>query len=307
MQMDRQNATKAGSGATQRGSLLSRMDWLPYIFFLPAFILVALASFLPLVYAIRQSFYRADFLNLGQFVGLGNYIEYLLEGGIYDLQRSIIYVLGTVIFSGIIGCGFALLLNNNLKFRGFYRTALILPWTVSQLITALLWSWVINPQLGPVTYGLAQIGIGLPNLLTSPDWSMFTLIQANAWRSYPLIMIFTLAALQMVPKDQQEAARIDGATGWQTFWYVTFPLIKNTIMVSIILTSLNSFNMVTLILVLTGGGPVGSTDVIALRVFKEGFQFYNMGIASAAAVIIFLLNMLFTLGYMRVLRTEKNT
>lgn len=291
-------------GATRARTRSGRSKGRPYAFFLPAFVLVALTSFLPLGYAIQQSFYRSDFLLRTTFVGLGNYVAFFTSGnGLHFLERSFVYVLGTVFFSTVIGSVFALLLNREIKFRGFYRTVLMLPWVVSQLIAALLWSWVLNGRFGPFTELFGAWGI--PSLTTSPDWAMTTLIQVNTWRAYPLILVFMLAALQVIPKELLEAAKIDGASARQTLSKIVFPLIKSTLMVSVVLTSLDTFNMVTLILVLTGGGPAGSTDVLALQVFKEAFQFFNIGIASASAVIIFGLNIVFTLVYMRVLRMER--
>lgn len=283
-----------------------RKHLITYLFFMPAFILVALVSFVPLVYAIRQSFFASRYLDLGIFVGLKNYIDLFgAGGGLANLQMSFILVLGTIAVTTPLGFVLALLLNRSIRFRGFFRTVLILPWVVSQLVTALLWMWLLNNRFGPLAYSLSEVGIGFPNPLTSTALAMPSVILANAWRSYPLVMIFVIAALQTIPSELLDAARIDGASRWQTFWHVVFPLIRNTVLVALVLTTLHTFNMVTLILVMTGGGPVGTTDVLALRVFKEGFQFYRMGVASATAVVIFLLNLAFTLVYVRVLRAER--
>ncbi|MEX2536958.1 MAG: sugar ABC transporter permease [Trueperaceae bacterium] len=276
-----------------------------YLFFLPAFLLVAAVSFLPLFYAVRQSFFSAEYLQLGNFVGFQNYTRLLFDsGGLGNLRVSLVFVAGTVAVTVPIGFGLALLLNRPLRFRGAYRTILILPWVVSQLVTALLWMWLLNNRFGPIAYSASQIGLSFPNPITSVDFAMPSVILANAWRSYPLVMLFVLAALQTIPTELTDAAKIDGATKWQNFWHVTMPLIRNTTLVALVLTTLHAFNMVTMILLMTGGGPAGSTDVLALRVFKEGFLFYRMGIASAAAVVIFLLNIAFTLVYIRVLRSD---
>ncbi|MFI4982385.1 MAG: carbohydrate ABC transporter permease, partial [Nevskiales bacterium] len=121
---------------------------------------------------------------------------------------------------------------------------------------------------------------------------------------YPLVMIFTLAALQTVPIDIQEAARLDTRSEWQRFRFVTLPLIKDSVLVAAVLTTLRSFNNVTLVLAMTGGGPVGATDVLGIRVFNEAFQFYRMDVASTIAVIIFALNILASVAFIRVLRRD---
>jgi ABC-type sugar transport system permease subunit len=277
-----------------------------YLFFVPAFILVSLVSFLPLFYAIRQSFFASRYLELGEFIGLGNYVNLLTRGGgLANIGTSLVYVLGTLAITMPLGFALALLLNRDMPLRATFRTILVLPWVVSQLVTALLWMWLLNNRFGPVAYSLGELGISFPSMLTSTTLAMPALVLANSWGSYPLVMLFAIAALQTIPSDLLDAARIDGASGWQSFWNVTFPLIKNTVLVALVLTTLTSFNMVTLILLMTGGGPAGATDVLALRIFKEGFQFYRMGMASAAAVVIFLINIVFTILYIRVLRAER--
>jgi ABC-type sugar transport system permease subunit len=119
---------------------------------------------------------------------------------------------------------------------------------------------------------------------------MPTLILTNVWRSFPYPMLLLLAALQTVPDEMHEAARVDGANAWQGFWRITLPLIRNTLLITIIMLSLHYFNMITLPFILTGGGPVGVTDVLSLRVYREAFSFYHMGLASAVAVYIFIFN-----------------
>jgi ABC-type sugar transport system permease subunit len=278
----------------------------PYLFFYPAFLLVAAVSFVPLFYALRQSVYSANYLDTGGFVGLANYRELLHDGGLRAIGVSIIFVLGSLLLSMPLGVGLALLLNRPIRFGTFFRTVLLLPWVISQLVVGLLWLWLYDGRLGPVADVLNRLGASFSGPLTDPDWALPSVILTNAWHSYPLVMIFTLAALQTIQRETLEAARIDAPSAWRRFWHVTLPLIRNTVLVSLVLTTLHTFNTVTTILVMTGGGPVGATDVLALRVFKEGFQFYRMEIAAAAAVVIFALNIAFTLAYIRVLRGTRN-
>ena len=135
---------------------------------------------------------------------------------------------------------------------------------------------------------------------------MPALIICNAWGSYPLVMVFVLSALQTIPIEIYEAAKIDGAKSWKQFTLITFPLIRSTTLVTLVLTTLHCFNNVTIVLIMTGGGPVEATEVMALRVFEEGFKFNRLGIATAGAVIIFMINILFTIAYMRVLKQENS-
>lgn len=278
----------------------------PYLFFYPSLLLVAAVSFVPLFYALRQSFHAADYLETGAFVGLANYVELLTNGGgLRNIGRSIAFVAGSLALTMPLGVGLALLLDRNIRYRTFFRTVLMVPWIVSQLVTGLLWMWLYDGRVGPIAHALQQLGIRIAGPLTDTSWALPSLIVANTWHSYPLVMVFTLAALQTIPAEVREAARIDARSGWHRFWSVTLPLIRNTVLVALVLTTLHTFNTVTTVLIMTGGGPAEVTEVLALRVFKEGFQFYRMEVASTAAVVIFGLNILFSIAYIKVLRSDR--
>jgi ABC-type sugar transport system permease subunit len=279
----------------------------PYVAIAPAVVLVAVVSFAPLAYALVQSLFKSRYLELGQFVGFDNYVDFLFgRDGLARVGASFFFVLGTVLLSTPLGVGFALLLNRQVRFRGLFRTILILPWLVSALVGGLLWAWLLNPTFSPIVHDIERIfGVEVPGVLTSFTWSMPALVVAHAWSSYPLIMVFVLAALQTVPVEQTESAIVDGANPLQRFIYVTFPYIRSTLLVALVLTTLNTFNHVTTILVMTGGGPVGTTETMALKVFLEAFKYYRMGTASAGAVVIFAVNILFAVAYARILRDGK--
>ena len=239
----------------------------PYLWLAPALLLVVAVSFWPLFYALVQSLYRSNYLDLGTYVGALNYQRFMLsEAGLARAWNSFVLVAGTLAIAMPLGFGLALLLNLPLHGRNLIRTLLIVPWLVSNTVAALLWAWLLNAQFGPIADALSRIGIVLPNVLTSASWAMPALIVCNA--------------------------------------NVTFPLVRNTTLVTLVLTTLHCFNGVTIVLIMTGGGPLESTDVMALRVFEEGFKFHRMGLATAGAVIIFAINILFTLAYIRVLKNE---
>jgi ABC-type sugar transport system permease subunit len=278
----------------------------PYLFFYPSLILVAAVSFVPLFYALRQSFHGADYLKTGAFVGFANYVDLMTHaGGLANIGRSIAFVAGTLTLTLPLGIGLALLLDRPIRFRTFFRTVLMVPWIVSQLVTGLMWMWLYDGRVGPIAHLLKQVGLNISGPLTDTTWALPSLMLANTWHSYPLVMVFTLAALQTIPAEVREAARIDAQSSWRRFWHVTLPLIRSTVLVALVLTTLHTFNTVTTVLIMTGGGPAEVTEVLALRVFKEGFQFYRMEVAATAAVVIFALNILFSIAYMRILRADR--
>jgi ABC-type sugar transport system permease subunit len=293
-----------GSWAKGRPWRAERLQ--PYGFFLPAFVLVTVVSFAPLGFALVQGLFRSDYLNLGRFVGLANYADFLWSrGGSAFLGQSLIYVGGTVALALPLGFGLALALNDELPLRGVLRTILVLPWLVSNLVAALLWGWLGNPRYSPVVDGLRHLGLPVPDMVTDPHAAMAAVILCNAWASYPLVMVFVLAALQTIPQELIEAAEIDGATPWQRFRHITLPMVSGTTLVALVLTTLHAFKNVEIVLLMTGGGPAGATETMALRIFQEGMQFFRMGVASAGAVIVFATNLLFTLAFVRVLRGEE--
>jgi multiple sugar transport system permease protein len=175
---------------------------------------------------------------------------------------------------------------------------------VSELVTGYLWMWFFDGRLGPLGGLFAALGAGTLGILTDPRTALAGVILANAWHAFPLVMIFALAAMQTVPVEVQEATRLDTSSEWQAFRHVTFPLIRGAIVVAAVLTTLRTFNSVTLIVAMTGGGPVGATDVLGMRVFIEAFQFYRMEVACTIAVVIFGLNILASLLFVRVLRGD---
>jgi multiple sugar transport system permease protein len=278
---------------------------LAYLFLLPTLLLVLAITFYPALHAMRVSLYDTNFLNLTKFVGLKHYIRFLQDPlGRANILNSLVYTFGSLVLALPFGMVLALLLNRPIRCRVLFRTLIIVPWIVSQIVTALLWGWLLNVQYGPVSF-FVRTWFGAPfDFLGQTSAAMPTLIVANVWRSFPYPMLLLLAALQTVPAEMYEAARVDCASGWQQFWQITVPLIRNTVLITTIMLSLHYFNMVTLPMILTGGGPVGVTDVLSLRVYREAFNFYHMGLASAVAVYIFLFNIVFSLVYIKILRSK---
>ena len=298
--MSRVNTTAQARALPQPGRPL-----LPYGFFLPAFALVMMVSFLPLFYALRQSLYKSNYLDLGTFVGVGNFTSFFTQlHGPTIIWQSLTFVGGSLLLTMPLGIGLALLLNLEFPLRNAFRVILVTPWLVSSVVTAMLWAWLLNGDFGPISPWIAALGGDMPTAVTSLQFAMPALVVANCWHLYPLVLVLVLAALQTIPADLHEAALVDGATPWQRFRLITIPLISNTILVALVLCTLNTFNNAALVFVMTGGGPIDTTRTLALSAFLEGFKFYRIGLASAIAVICFAFNAIFTLLYIRVLLTS---
>jgi multiple sugar transport system permease protein len=279
-----------------------------YLFMLPAVLLVAMVSAYPIVYSGFLSLFRTRFLARVRFIGLGNYYTLLTSESIWrNFRLSLTYVLGTLLIVIPFSLSVAILLNQPIRFRSVFRAAIILPWAVSQTIIALLWGWILNPDFGPGTYIFELLGLGRIAPLSDPALAMLVLIGVNAWGAYPLATTLFLASIQTIPGELIDATEVDGASPWQRFRYITLPLIRPTTLVITILISLHSFNMVTLVFILTGGGPLASTELLSLKTFNEAFQFWHVGFASALGISIFLVNVIFSLIYIRLLRRDSVT
>jgi multiple sugar transport system permease protein len=268
--------------------------------------LVSAVSLYPLLYAVQRSFFETHYLELTKFIGLGNYIQFFSDtAGLKNILTSLFFTFGTLILSVPIGLGLALVLNTKIRGRVFFRTILLLPWIVSMAVTALLWGWIYNPLYGPINYLFSVLGGGEIDFLGDPKVAMVSLILSNVWRTYPLAMVLLLAALQTIPTGLYEAAHVDGATRIQIFKYITLPMIQPTILITIIMLSSHYFNMVTQILFLTDGAPLGKTEVLSLRLFHELFISWKVGLAASIGILIVIFNVLFTLLYIKFLRRDE--
>jgi multiple sugar transport system permease protein len=272
-------------------------------FFLPAVLLTLAVDLYPVLYGMTESVFRTKYAVRVGFYGLGHYARLLRDPVVYNAVRvSLSYVVGSLIVAIPVGMGLALLLNRPWPLRTMFRTVLLIPWVLSQTVTALLWGWLLNPQYGPVSFEIAKLGLPSLDLLGTPATALPTVIAINAWRSFPFAMVLILAALQTVNADVIAAAEVDGASAWQVFIHVTLPLIRTTLLIVSIMLTLNFFNQVTLIYTLTGGSPLGLTETLGVRAFIEAFTNWQLGYAAAFGMVIFVLNMLFSISYIRVLR-----
>ena len=280
--------------------------WTALVFMFPALLLVLLVSIYPIFVAIKWSMYETSYVKAVKFIGSGNFIQILgSKDGLKNISNSLIYVFSSLVVVIPLSTMLAVLLNKEIRLRILMRTVIILPWVISQTVTALLWKWIVNSNYGPIIYAIQQLGGPKLDFLNTPAGAKISLVIANTWNTFPIALVLVLAALQTIPRELYEAGMVDGATGWRAFTRITLPLIKPTISVTVIMLSLEYFNMVTLIYVFTGGGPFNATETLSLRAFKEGFDYWNVGLGSAFSVIIFIFNILLSLLYVRVLKSNE--
>ncbi|MDP8923344.1 MAG: sugar ABC transporter permease [Chloroflexota bacterium] len=302
-----QRSTIAAVPRVQAPARRRRLDLLPYAMVAPALVAIFLFSIVPTLYGVLISLYRVEFIELLTFVGVRNYAEVLSDPKFWSSVRvSFTFTGFSVALSVVLGFALALIANQPMRFRTAFRTIALLPWVTSYVVTYLIFRWILNSDFGLLNALFVQ-ALGLPRVqwLGDPFLAMTSLIVVNVWRSAPYAMVLLLAGLQGIPHELYEAAAIDGAGRVRSFFSVTLPLMKTAILVLVVLTTIIDFNVVVAMLVLTGGGPGTATEAMSLRMYHEAFTYTRMGPASAIAVIIFALNLVLTLIYIRLLRTER--
>lgn len=278
---------------------------LSILFLGPAVLLIVCMTLIPILIAVNTSFHATEYAEIKEFVGLKYYIEILgSEKGWNSIFNSISYVLMSLVLVLPLGVISAVLLNRKIKGRTAIRTLIIIPWVLSQTVTALLFKWLLNSNYGPVSYLWYTLTGEKIDFFNSALAAKFTVVLANVWNSFPIVLILVLAALQGISPDIYEAAQVDGSSKMQTFFKITLPLLKPTLLTATVLQSMEYFNMVTLIYTLTSGGPFDATQTVSVLAFKEGFDYWHMGYGSACSIVILLLNMLFSIIYIRILRKK---
>jgi multiple sugar transport system permease protein len=302
-----QQSTVAMRPASTSQARRRRLDLLPDVMIAPALLAIGLFSLVPTFYGMLISVYRVEFVQLLRFVGFANYADVLADPKFWNSVRiSFTFTALSMLFSVSLGFGLALIANQSVRFRSAFRTIALLPWVTSYVVTYLIFRWILNADLGLLNALFVEtLGWSRIQWLGNPVLAMGSLIFVNVWRDAPYAMVLLLAGLQGIPQELYEAASIDGASRWRSFVGITLPLMKSALLVLIVLTTIQDFNVVVAMLVLTGGGPGTATETMSLRMYYEAFTNARMGSAAAIAMIIFGINVLLTLAYVRLLRTER--
>lgn len=267
-----------------------RMRVIPYFFIGPNLVLLVTFLFGPIVAAVVISFYRWSVIGVSQFTGLDNYIR-LAQDPLFlkVLVNTVVFTIGTVPPSIALGLAAAVLLNRRLPGRTFFRGVFFAPVVISGVATALIAAWLFDNNYGIINWGLQAIGLQPIPWLSSPTGSMASVIVITVWTRFGLCMVIYLASLQSIPANFYEAARVDGAGAWQRFRYITWPLLRPTTFLLVVINVIFSFKVFDLIFAMTGGGPGFSTTVLVMYIYETAFDRSDMGYASAMGVILYLI------------------
>lgn len=263
----------------------------------------------PLVSAIYLSFFSIYTPTLeGTWLGLENYRTLLAKGEFWSsLRTNLIWTAGTLLLQIVFGVGMALVLHQNIWFRSLARSLILFPYFISTVVAVLVWKWLFNDLYGILNYLMMSAGIiDWPiDFLGSMPNAMISVILVGAWKYFPFVVIAVLARLQSIPNHLYESAKIDGAGPVARFFDVTLPQLREVLIVIIMLRAIWDFKEFDLIFLLTGGGPITSTQTLPLLVYKEAFGLNQMGMASAYAVVMMLIMLVFMIIYIRHTRSEE--
>lgn len=278
---------------TKKISLQMRNTLVGMSFILPNFIGFAVFVLIPVVFSFGLSFMEWDGFTEIRFAGLRNFVQ-IFENRVFRaaLFQTIQYSFFTVIFSMAAALGLALLVNHKLKGITFFRSAIFFPYIASVVAIGAVWKAMFMKNGGPINVILSSLGLAeeyLPGWLSSTDWAMAGIIIVSIWRNMGYYMIIYLAALQGIPQSLYEAATTDGATGWQRFRYITLPMLTPNHFFVFIMLTIGSFKAFDLIFVLTEGGPGTATTLLSMYIYNQAFSYMHFGMASAAAMILFLI------------------
>lgn len=266
------------------------------LFLLPSLLPLLAFTVGPMLASFGISFLEWDLIRPATFVGLDNYRELFGDPRFHAaLLHTLQFIAGYLPLVFVGGLGIALLLNTGIRGMTVFRGLYFLPVVTSWVVVALVWKWLLNPQSGIVNHLLGLIGIAGPGWWTDPTWAMPAIVFASVWKDLGFVMVIFLAGLQAIPEQMYEAAKVDGASAWQQFRHVTFPLLSPASFFVLIISLINSFQVFDQVWVMTGGGPAGATSVVVERIVVNAFEFGRMGYASAMSWALFAIILVFTL------------
>ncbi|RWR03073.1 ABC transporter permease [[Pantoea] beijingensis] len=292
-------------------SLQQREHRQAWVLLAPMLVVMFLLTAWPLVRTIWLSFTDAALIGSGDsplYVGLENYLYALTDPDFRaSILRTLYFTVVSVVIEGVIGVLVALLLNQRFYGRNILRVLVILPWALPTIVNAMMWRLNFNPDYGSINAMLTQMGIidGYRSWLGSPDSALNAVMLADIWKNYPLVTLLVLAALQSIPDDLFEAARLDGASAWRRFRAITFPAIVAPLSVALVLRTIDAFKIFDIIYVMTRGGPVDSTKTLSFFVYQESFSYLRAGSGAAYAVLMTLMCAVLIAIYMAMLLRQR--
>ncbi len=278
----------------------------PYRLLAPMLVLLLAVLIYPLLFSLWVSLHDYTLTRLQEvrFVGLSNYLGLLRNDAYWTAMRNTVtFVVLAVGLEFLLGFGLALLLQRRLPFRDVFRSVLLTPMFITPIAVGLMFRFLLNSQLGVIPYVLREwLGVSIDWF--GPRLALYSIILIDVWQWTPFMLLLLLAGLESLPKEPFEAARVDGASGWQMIRHITLPLMRPIIMAAIIIRMLDAFKVFEYVYAITRGGPGSRTEVIQYHIYRVGFRFFRMGEAAAMAYTLVLVTLVLSVALVYAMRKE---
>ena len=280
------------------------LRFLPWLFLAPGLIIYSIVVVYPMIYSSWLSLFRWDGVAPTKvFVGLDNYVTLLTQNDVFwiALRNNAIWLVAALLLPTSTGLGLAILLNS--KFRGshIFRSIFYFPAVLSLAVVGLIWTWIYHPDLGLLNQALTAVGLKAftRNWLSDPNVALYPVIIAATWNAVGLPMLLFLAGLQTIPEELHEAAKVEGAGPIRRFLYVTFPLLRETTLIVLAITAINALKAYDIIYAMTNGGPANKTQLLSTWMYFLTYNYNQVGLGTAIAVVLFSLTLIFAIPYIR--------
>jgi multiple sugar transport system permease protein len=278
----------------------------PYLFLAPSFAILLAFLIFPLSWNIYIALHDVSLTTLlkdWEFVGPENFVTLFNDPNFYtSLKVTLMFVGGSVALQFGVGMLMAIVLNQQIRGSGVYRAILIIPWTISAVIAAFSFKFILDDNFGIMNYILNQMGIESVGWLSDPNIVVWSLVIANMWYGTPFTLLFLTAGLLSINPSLYEAARIDGASKMRSLFHITLPLLKPFMIINLILITMWSVNLFDIQLIMTGGGPLFSSTTASLYMYRQAFEFGLLSKGAAAGIILILINLTVAIVYVKFLR-----
>ncbi len=278
----------------------------PYRLLAPMLVLLLAVLIYPLLFSLWVSLHDYTLTRLQEvrFIGLSNYLGLLRNDAYWTAMRNTVtFVVLAVGLEFLLGFGLALLLQRRLPFRDVFRSVLLTPMFITPIAVGLMFRFLLNSQLGIIPYVLREwLGVSIDWF--GPRLALYSIIFIDVWQWTPFMLLLLLAGLESLPKEPFEAARVDGASGWQMIRHITLPLMRPIIMAAIIIRMLDAFKVFEYVYAITRGGPGSRTEVIQYHIYRVGFRFFRMGEAAAMAYTLVLVTLVLSVALVYAMRKE---
>jgi multiple sugar transport system permease protein len=269
----------------------------PYALLLPALIVLLLLVIFPTLFLFYLSLSRWDIMTaVPRFIGLGNFREMFFDDLMFreSVRISAVFTIGAVVVEYALGLALAVALNRKLPGLGIIRTLLIVPMAMTPVVTGLVWRMLYDPTFGMINYLLSLIGLTGQAWVAQSSTALYALMVVDIWQWTPFVFLVLTAGLQSLPNEPFEAARVDGASRWQTFWQITFPLLWPVSLLVILLRTIDAWKVFDIVYAVTKGGPGTATQTLNFYSYTKGFQWFDLGYAAALIVVVLLVATIFT-------------